>query len=91
MPSQERMNESLRFFWDNVISETAKTHWQTEGVRMVYNWVDVRDLADAHVLALENEVASGERINICRESFVWQDWSTSGFLWGSHQWPLILD
>lgn len=68
------MNESLKFFWDNVIAEKGQTTWKTDGPGMVYNWVDVRDLADAHILALEKEAAGGQRINICCESFVWQDW-----------------
>ncbi|KAJ6476500.1 D-lactaldehyde dehydrogenase [Mycena vitilis] len=40
------------------------------------NWVDVRDLALAHVLALETEKAGGERIIIAAGAFKWQDWLT---------------
>ncbi|KAH6918144.1 D-lactaldehyde dehydrogenase [Coprinopsis sp. MPI-PUGE-AT-0042] len=69
--SQELMNESLKFFWDNVISEVPKTQQEIE---MIINWVDVRDLADAHILAMEKEAAGGERIIISCESSVWQDW-----------------
>ncbi|KAK7013736.1 D-lactaldehyde dehydrogenase [Favolaschia claudopus] len=37
-------------------------------------WVDVRDIALAHVLAVKKEAAGGERIIISREAFWWQDW-----------------
>ncbi|KAJ7679549.1 D-lactaldehyde dehydrogenase [Mycena polygramma] len=38
------------------------------------NWVDVRDLASAHVLALQTEAAGGERIIIAAGAFKWQEW-----------------
>ena len=40
------------------------------------SWVDVRDLAKAHVLALQKEEAAGERIIVRESNFKWQDWST---------------
>jgi len=36
-------------------------------------WIDVRDLADAHVLSLENEAAGGERIIVSAGLWKWQD------------------
>jgi nucleoside-diphosphate-sugar epimerase len=36
-------------------------------------WVDVRDLAEAQVLALEKDKAGGHRILVVAEIFVWQD------------------
>ena len=41
------------------------------------SWVDVRDLALAHVLALEKPEAGGERIIISSGSWRWQDWGKS--------------
>ncbi|KAJ7662730.1 D-lactaldehyde dehydrogenase [Mycena polygramma] len=38
------------------------------------NWVDVRDLALAHVRALQKEAAGGERIIVGAGVFKWQDW-----------------
>ncbi|KAF7304069.1 D-lactaldehyde dehydrogenase [Mycena indigotica] len=38
------------------------------------SFVDVRDLATAHVQALMNEPAGGERIIVCAGPFCWQDW-----------------
>ncbi|KAI0088796.1 NAD(P)-binding protein [Irpex rosettiformis] len=37
-------------------------------------WVDVRDVALAHVLALQKEEAGGERIIVSSGKWVWQDW-----------------
>ncbi|KAF8959849.1 hypothetical protein BDZ97DRAFT_1940549 [Flammula alnicola] len=39
-----------------------------------YTWVDVRDTAMGHVLALEKGEAGGERIITCAGSFIWQEW-----------------
>ncbi|KAK0199488.1 D-lactaldehyde dehydrogenase [Desarmillaria ectypa] len=37
-------------------------------------WVDVRDLAEAHVRTLFIEAAGGERIIVSAGPYVWQDW-----------------
>ncbi|KAF8978660.1 hypothetical protein BDQ17DRAFT_1439987 [Cyathus striatus] len=37
-------------------------------------WADVRDLADAHITALEKEEASGERIIVSAGEPTWQQW-----------------
>ncbi|KAJ7766216.1 D-lactaldehyde dehydrogenase [Mycena metata] len=37
-------------------------------------WIDVRDLALAHVRALQKEEAGGERMIIAAGAFAWQDW-----------------
>jgi nucleoside-diphosphate-sugar epimerase len=39
-------------------------------------WIDIRDLALAHVRALKKEEAGGERIIITAGAFSWQDWRT---------------
>jgi nucleoside-diphosphate-sugar epimerase len=33
-------------------------------------WVDVRDLADAHRLAIEKDAAGGERIIVCGGTYI---------------------
>lgn len=38
------------------------------------SWVDVRDVAEAHVRSLELPEASGQRILLANEPWVWQDW-----------------
>ncbi|KAJ7844935.1 NAD(P)-binding protein [Mycena olivaceomarginata] len=37
-------------------------------------WVDVRDIALAHVRALQKQAAGGERIIVAAGAFKWQDW-----------------
>ncbi|KAK0448418.1 D-lactaldehyde dehydrogenase [Desarmillaria tabescens] len=37
-------------------------------------WVDVRDLAEAHIRILFTEAAGGERIIVSAGPYVWQDW-----------------
>jgi nucleoside-diphosphate-sugar epimerase len=42
--------------------------------RMFSNaWVDVRDVADAHVKSLQKDEAGSERIIVCGGSWTWQD------------------
>lgn len=36
-------------------------------------WIDVRDLANAHVLAAEKEAAGGERMIVASGCYWWQD------------------
>lgn len=40
-------------------------------------WIDVRDIALAHVLAAEKPAAGGERIIVCGGNFLWQDFCAS--------------
>jgi len=58
--------------WHDVllVDDKSKDFLTTQGSA----WIDVRDVADAHVLALEKEAAGGERIIISAGSYVWQDW-----------------
>ncbi len=43
-----------------------------------HGWVDVRDVAQGHVLALSVPAAGGERICLVAGDFVWQDASKYG-------------
>ena len=60
----------MKAFWECLIPKEKKL------LRMPGAWVDVRDLADAHVLALEKENSAGERLFINAGPFRWQDWGT---------------
>ncbi|KAH6890876.1 D-lactaldehyde dehydrogenase [Coprinopsis sp. MPI-PUGE-AT-0042] len=66
----QTISGSVRMFWYNVVSEAPKTKEQLGGPAL---WVDVRDLAEGHVLALEKEKAGGERIFVSAGHGVWQD------------------
>ena len=39
-----------------------------------FYWIDVRDLADAHIKAINTPSASGERIIVAAGHFNWKDW-----------------
>ena len=43
-------------------------------------WIDVRDLAEAHVLAIQKPEAGGERIIVSQGPFKWQDFGKLYFL-----------
>ncbi|RDB27412.1 hypothetical protein Hypma_004368, partial [Hypsizygus marmoreus] len=66
------LNTSARQWYDAVLVEGAfsKEALETQGS----GWIDVRDVAEAHVRALEKEAAGGERIIVSAGSYVWQDW-----------------
>ncbi|KII86217.1 hypothetical protein PLICRDRAFT_114413 [Plicaturopsis crispa FD-325 SS-3] len=64
-------NEALIEWYDAVLSGAASTPGK---LRLGNAWVDVRDLADAHRLALEKSEAGGGRIIVSAGSFLWQDW-----------------
>ncbi|KAH6890938.1 D-lactaldehyde dehydrogenase [Coprinopsis sp. MPI-PUGE-AT-0042] len=69
--SPQDLSETMEYWWYHVICEVPKTD---EQLGSGSGWVDVRDVADAHVLALEKEEAGGERFLITADSFIWQDW-----------------
>ena len=49
----------MRIWYEQVLADTPKTK---EGLSGSQGWVDVRDTALGHVLALEKEAAGGQRI-----------------------------
>ncbi|KAJ3517048.1 hypothetical protein NLJ89_g749 [Agrocybe chaxingu] len=57
--SPKSLNSSLQTWYNLVVSESPKAK---ETLSQSAGWVDVRDTAFAHVLALEKEAAGGERI-----------------------------
>lgn len=46
-------------------------------------WVDVRDLAEAHTLSLQREAAGGERIIVSGGPWKWQDWVNAARKFGA--------
>jgi len=57
--------------WFKVLYENSKS--DKDLVASVNSWVDVRDIAEAHVVALEKPGAGGERILFAAEPYTWQD------------------
>ncbi|KAG6864719.1 hypothetical protein C0991_007672 [Blastosporella zonata] len=67
----EALNTSLRHWYDVILGIShSEALLKTEGS----GYIDVRDVAEAHTLALEKEAAGGERIIVSAGSFVWQHW-----------------
>ncbi|KAF9482930.1 NAD(P)-binding protein [Pholiota conissans] len=65
------LNTSLALWYNNIFPKTPKTK---EEVLQSLTWVDVRDTALAHVLALETPGAGGQRFIACAGSFIWQEY-----------------
>ena len=69
--SPDALNTSVRQWYDAVLGNNQdETFLKSQGS----TYIDVRDVAEAHTLALEKEAAGGERIIISAGSYVWQDW-----------------
>ncbi|KAF9442585.1 hypothetical protein P691DRAFT_779323 [Macrolepiota fuliginosa MF-IS2] len=65
------LNTSLKSWYNVIVADGPKS----QELSYTSNaWVDVRDAALAHVLALQKEAAGGERIVFSAGSFVWQEW-----------------
>ncbi|OKL61381.1 hypothetical protein UA08_03127 [Talaromyces atroroseus] len=65
------LTSSSRRFWDAVVNNNF---WGVAPLeRPGHGWVDVRDVAEAHIKALETSTAGGERIIVTAGSWVWQD------------------
>ncbi|CAA7267197.1 unnamed protein product [Cyclocybe aegerita] len=70
--SPKSLNLSLLAWYQRLVSESPEekdelSHWSC-------GWVDVRDTALAHVMALEKEAAGGERIMTPSGRCFWQEW-----------------
>ena len=61
----------MALFYEALLTKT-KTPEQLAGVQG--GWVDVRDVAEGHVRALEVPEAGGQRFILSSGMFVWQDW-----------------
>ncbi|KAI0043694.1 NAD(P)-binding protein [Auriscalpium vulgare] len=84
-PSFDLVTILPTFNWGPFIHKVGKTIGSTPGVFLstfptgdtsgstVGDWVDVRDSAEVHVLALETEALGGERLATTNGLFSWQD------------------
>ncbi|KAF9561492.1 D-lactaldehyde dehydrogenase [Agrocybe pediades] len=69
--SLSSLNTSLQTWYDTVVVDSPKSK---EALAVSNSWVDVRDTALGHVLALEKPEAGGERIITCEGGYIWQEW-----------------
>ncbi|KAI0691865.1 NAD-P-binding protein [Cytidiella melzeri] len=67
----ENLNTSSADWYDTVVKGGKDNDALVSGGS---EWIDVRDIALAHVLALQKVDAGGERIIISAGKWVWQDW-----------------
>ncbi|KAF9489182.1 NAD(P)-binding protein [Pleurotus eryngii] len=74
--SREALNTSSAHLLDLLLTPSSSPNaMSTEALTTTgSSWIDVRDVAEAHTRALERAEAGGERIIVCAEPFVWQDW-----------------
>ncbi|CCM04250.1 uncharacterized protein FIBRA_06417 [Fibroporia radiculosa] len=68
--SPEDLNSSMAHWFESVVKGSLV---EAEGKC----WIDVRDLAEAHVLAITSQEASGERIIVSKGAWIWQDFITA--------------
>ncbi|KZT02608.1 NAD(P)-binding protein [Laetiporus sulphureus 93-53] len=76
----EALNESM-LDWFHSVFKGSRDAKQLSAVGS--SWIDVRDLADAHLLALQKEEAGGERIIISEGVFKWQDFVNAARKYGA--------
>ncbi|KAI0646141.1 NAD-P-binding protein [Trametes meyenii] len=68
--SPDDLNESLRYYYSIVVKGKMSREVL---VNAGTSWVDVRDLGEAHALALLKPAAGGERIIVAMRPFKWQE------------------
>ena len=68
--SPDPINTSMKFWWDAVVGHLFPPEMALNGSQ---SWIDVRDVAIAHVRALEIEEAGGKRFPFTAGTFLWQD------------------
>lgn len=66
-----KLNLSLAMFYGTLVSKIRSVEEVAQEHRV---WVDVRDAALGHVLAIISPDAGGQRIICSGGSFVWQEW-----------------
>ena len=67
------LNTSAQMWYNNVAHPTSNGATNEFLAKTGSEWIDVRDLAEAHALAIEKEAAGGERIIVSQGVWKWQD------------------
>ncbi|PCH42487.1 NAD(P)-binding protein [Wolfiporia cocos MD-104 SS10] len=75
----ETLNESMHSWFHSVFKNLHEP--KQLGV-IGGGWIDVRDLAEAHVLAIKRPEAGGERILVASGEWKWQDWINAARSYG---------
>ncbi|KAJ3752509.1 D-lactaldehyde dehydrogenase [Lentinula raphanica] len=75
VPMPSALGLSAGQFYNIVVNHSSEGGKTPEELRSTGNcWVDVRDLAEAQVLALQKDSVANERVIISAGPVVWQEW-----------------
>ncbi|KAF6755242.1 D-lactaldehyde dehydrogenase [Ephemerocybe angulata] len=74
---------TLKVWWDSVVEFSSKPSL----LSIPNGWVDVRDIAEAHVRAMETEAAGGERIIVAEGTFFLNEWLAHANKAGAEFYP----
>ncbi|KAI0325587.1 NAD-P-binding protein [Cubamyces sp. BRFM 1775] len=86
LSSPLQMSSSPRHLYDQLFTVPAPSPREPR----FFNYVDVYDVIDAHIRALEVEAAGGERILVSSHVCSWQDWRTSSCVILRRIWLTLL-
>ncbi|CCM04261.1 uncharacterized protein FIBRA_06430 [Fibroporia radiculosa] len=75
----EALNESMHSWFHSVLKNL---HDPKQLGVIGGEWIDVRDLAQGHVLAIQKEEAGGERFVVTQGPWKWQDWINAASEYG---------
>ncbi|KAG7087836.1 hypothetical protein E1B28_013774 [Marasmius oreades] len=73
VPSPENLGTSATDWYKTLMTQHAGGKSLEFLATKCYSWIDVRDVAEAHVRPLAKEEAGGNRIIISTEPFCWQE------------------
>ncbi|KAF8991953.1 D-lactaldehyde dehydrogenase [Cyathus striatus] len=68
----DAFTSSMKTFYSVVLNPNSQLKEST--LRTSSCWVDVRDIAEAHIQALERSEAGGQRFLVNAGAFTWQEW-----------------
>ncbi|KAF8343833.1 D-lactaldehyde dehydrogenase [Cantharellus anzutake] len=71
-PNPEQLNTSAAYF-RRIALDPSATHDRETLLKPTNNWVDVRNVADAHAEAVVRDNAGGERYLISNGAYIWQE------------------
>ncbi|KAK7472032.1 hypothetical protein VKT23_000143 [Stygiomarasmius scandens] len=74
VPNPSALGTSAADWYETIVTGARDPEAGAAGNKAGSEWVDVRDLAEAHVRALQKEEAAGERIIISGGPFKYQEW-----------------
>ncbi|KAK7471936.1 hypothetical protein VKT23_000042 [Stygiomarasmius scandens] len=74
VPNPSALGTSATEWYETVVTGARDPEAGVGANKAGSTWVDVRDLAEAHVRALEREEAGGERIIVSAGPFKYQEW-----------------